>query len=297
MTTTVADGTVKEGAERIRVLGTLPFFAVHLACGLVFWTGVSWIALAVCALLYCTRSLAITGVYHRYFSHRTFKMGRRAQFVLATLGTMAVQKGPLWWAALHRHHHRYSDTPEDIHPPELGFWWSHVGWILSEKYEATRFEAIRDFAKYRELRWLNRYHLVPPISLAVVLFVGGALLGHFFPVLRTSGLQMLTWGFFVSTVLLWHGTFTINSLAHRLGRRRFATTDTSRNSWILAIITLGEGWHNNHHRYPSSERNGFYWWEVDVTHYVLKTLSWMGIVWDLREPPDHVYAEAARARA
>jgi stearoyl-CoA desaturase (delta-9 desaturase) len=292
MVVTTVPQPVADGAERIPLLGTLPFLGMHVACLLVIWTGASWIAAAVCVVLYAARSFGVTAVYHRYFSHRAFKMGRRAQFVLATLGTTALQKGPLWWAALHRHHHRHSDTPHDIHQSGRGFWWSHVGWILSDAYESTRFDAIRDFAKFRELRWLNRYHLVPPIGLAVALFVGGALLGRFAPVLHTSGLQMLTWGFFISTVLQWHGTFTINSLAHTLGRRRFATKDTSRNSWILAIITLGEGWHNNHHRFPSSERQGFYWWEIDATHYILKMLSWLGIVWDLRVPPAHVYAEA-----
>ena len=289
----VADWSAKDDAERIPVLGTLPFAGVHLACLLALWTGVSWVALATCLLLYGVRSFGITAVYHRYFSHRSFKTSRTAQFVLATLGTCALQKGPLWWAALHRHHHRYSDTPQDIHQSGRGFWWSHMGWILSDKYEATRFDAIRDFAKFRELRWLNRYHLLPPISLAVGLFCFGALLNSYLPSLHTTGLQMLAWGFFISTVLQWHGTFTINSLAHKLGRRRFATNDTSRNSWLLAIITLGEGWHNNHHRYPSSERNGFYWWEIDMTHYVLTAMSWLRIVWDLREPPPHVYAEAA----
>jgi stearoyl-CoA desaturase (delta-9 desaturase) len=282
-------------SERIPLLASLPFWGVHAACLLVIWSGVSWLALLVCALTYCARSFGITGVYHRYFSHRTFKMGRRMQFALATLGATALQKGPLWWAALHRHHHRHSDTPRDVHPPEKGFWWSHVGWILSSKYNATRFEAIPDFAKFRELRWLNKYHLVPPISLAVALFIAGALSNALFPQLGTSGLQLLTWGFFISTVLLWHGTFTINSLAHRLGKRRFATKDTSRNSWFLAIITLGEGWHNNHHRYPSSERNGFYWWELDVTHYLLKGMARLGVVWDLRTPPPYVYAEAEGA--
>jgi len=260
---------------------------------LVLWTGASWIAVLTCVLLYFIRMFGITAVYHRYFSHRTYKTSRPVQFMLALLGTSAVQKGPLWWAAHHRHHHRYADTEHDIHPPTVkGFWWSHVGWILSNKYLATKMDAIRDFAKFPELRFLNRFHLLPPISLAVGLFGIGWLLADYAPSLHTSGLQMLAWGFFVSTVLLYHGTFTINSLAHVFGRRRFATRDTSRNSLLLSLITLGEGWHNNHHRYPASERQGFYWWEIDVTHYVLKLLSLAGIVWDLRDPPGYIYAEA-----
>lgn len=276
---------------------SLPFWGVHAACLLAFWAGWSWIAVATCGLLYFVRMFGVTGVYHRYFSHRTYKTSRPMQFVLALLGTSAVQKGPLWWAANHRHHHRYSDTDQDIHSPgRQGFWWAHVGWIISSRYMATKMDAIRDFARFPELRFLNRYHVLPPIGLALVLFAVGAALHRHAPHLNTSGLQMLTWGFFISTTLLYHGTFTINSLAHVIGRRRFATKDDSRNNFVLSLITLGEGWHNNHHRYPSSERQGFYWWEVDVTHYILRVLAWLRLVWDLREPPPHVYAEARSRR-
>jgi stearoyl-CoA desaturase (delta-9 desaturase) len=282
--------------ERMQLLDSLPFWGVHAACLLAVWTGVSWVALVTCMLAYYLRMFGLTAVYHRYFSHRTYKTSRPLQFLLALLGTSAVQKGPLWWAAHHRHHHRYADTDRDIHPPTvMGFWWSHVGWILSNKYMATKMEAIRDFAKFPELRFLNRYHLLTPIALAAGMFGFGWLLHHYAPSLHTSGMQMLVWGFFVSTTLLYHGTFTINSLAHVFGRRRFATKDTSRNSFLLSLITLGEGWHNNHHRYPASERQGFYWWEIDVTHYILKVMSWTRLVWDLREPPLHIYAEAERA--
>ena len=277
-------------------LSSLPFWGVHAACLLVIWTSWSWIAVLTCVAMYGVRMFGITAVYHRYFAHRTYKTSRPVQFLLAVLGTSAVQKGPLWWAAHHRHHHRYADTDQDIHPPTvMGFWWSHVGWILSNKYVATKMDAIRDFAKFPELRFLNRYHLVTPITLAVKLFLFGWLLNHYSPRLQTSGLQMLTWGFFVSTTLLYHGTFTINSLAHVFGRRRFQTNDTSRNSFVLSLITLGEGWHNNHHRFPASERQGFYWWEVDITHYVLRVMAWMHLVWDLREPPAYLYAEAESA--
>lgn len=282
-----------DASERIPFVGSLPFWGVHAACLLVLWAGVSWVAVATCIALYYVRMFGISAVYHRYFSHRTYKTSRPVQFVLALLGTSAVQKGPLWWAALHRHHHRYADTEQDIHPPTVkGFWWSHVGWVLSNKYVATRMDAIRDFAKFPELRFLNRYHLLAPVGLAAGLFGLGWLLSGHAPSLHTSGLQMLTWGFFVSTVLLYHGTFTINSLAHVFGRRRFHTNDTSRNSFVLSLLTLGEGWHNNHHRYPASERQGFYWWEIDVSHYILKAMSWARIVWDLREPPRGLYAEA-----
>ena len=279
--------------ERTPFIASLPFWGVHAACLLVLWAGVSWVAVVTCIALYYVRMFGISAVYHRYFSHRTYKTSRPVQFVLALLGTSAAQKGPLWWAAHHRHHHRYADTEQDIHPPTVkGFWWSHVGWVLSNKYVATKMDAIRDFARFPELRFLNRYHLLAPISLAMALLGLGWLLGGYAPSLHTSGLQMLTWGFFVSTVLLYHGTFTINSLAHVFGRRRFHTNDTSRNSFVLSLLTLGEGWHNNHHRYPASERQGFYWWEIDVSHYILKAMSWAHIVWDLREPPLRLYAEA-----
>ena len=196
----------------------------------------------------------------------------------------SAQKGVLWWAGHHRWHHRYSDTEEDLHSPmRFGFWWSHVGWILSDTYDRTELNLIRDFAKYPELRWLDRHFLVPPVTLAVTLFLLG-------------GWGALVWGFFLSTVLLWHGSFTVNSLAHLFGRRRYPTADTSRNNWLLALITLGEGWHNNHHHYMASVRQGFFWWELDVTYYVLKVLAWMRIVWDLRLPPPHVlYPSEAEA--
>jgi stearoyl-CoA desaturase (delta-9 desaturase) len=279
--------------EKIDILGSIPFLAMHLACLLVFWSGTSWAAVVTCAGLLFIRMFAVTGGYHRYFSHRSYKTSRLFQFVLALLGTSAVQKGPLWWAAIHRHHHRHSDTPNDIHSPiAKGFWWSHVGWIVCKKYLATDLKAVPDLAKYPELRFLNRFHLLAPITLAVGLFGFGAGLNQVAPSLNTSGFQMVTWGFFVSTVLLWHTTYTVNSLAHVMGRRRFATSDDSRNSLLIALLTMGEGWHNNHHRYPASERQGFYWWEIDLTHYILKMLSWAGLVWELRTPPQQVYAEA-----
>ena len=282
--------------EKIEFRDSLPFWGVHAACLLAFWTGVSWTALITCVLAYYIRMFGVTAVYHRYFSHRTYKTSRPVQFALALLGTSAVQKGPLWWAAHHRHHHRHADTEKDIHPPTvMGFWWSHVGWILANKYMATKMDAIRDFAKFPELRLLNRYHMLPPVALGFGMFGFGWMLHHYAPSLHTSGAQMFIWGFCISTTLLYHGTFTINSLAHVFGRRRFDTKDTSRNSFLLSLITMGEGWHNNHHRFPASERQGFYWWEIDLTHYILKMMSWTHLIWDLREPPQYIYAEAEAA--
>jgi stearoyl-CoA desaturase (delta-9 desaturase) len=262
-----------DSRDRIDWLGAGPFLLVHVAALAAFFLPFGATELWLCAGLYLLRMFAITAGYHRYFSHRTFKTGRAFQFVLAVLAVSSVQKGILWWAGHHRDHHRDSDTERDIHSPvQSGFWWSHVTWILSRRHTETKLDRIRDFARFPELRWLDDWHLVPYIALCVALFaIGGA--------------PWLVWGGFVSTVLLWHGTFTINSLAHVIGSRRYETKDQSRNNWLLALITLGEGWHNNHHHYQSSVRQGFFWWELDVTYYVLRLLALCGLVWDLREPP------------
>jgi stearoyl-CoA desaturase (delta-9 desaturase) len=265
------------------------FLFMHLACLLVVWTGVSLVAVVTCLALYVVRMFAITAGFHRFFSHRTYKTGRIFQFVLAFAGTAAYQKGPLWWSAHHRRHHLNADTKNDLHSPQTqSFWQSHVGWFLSHDSQATQVKYISNLLKYRDLRFLDKYYSVPPVLLAVSMFLLGAALERYAPGLGTSSWQMLIWGFFISTVLLYHGTFTVNSLAHIWGSRRYATTDNSRNNLFVALITLGEGWHNNHHHYPSSERQGFFWWELDVSHYTLRALSWLGIVWDLRAPPAHL---------
>ena len=273
------------------------FWLVHLGCLAAIWTGVSWTAALVCAALYVIRMFAITGVYHRYFSHRTYKTSRFFQFFLAFLGTTSAQKGPIWWASHHRHHHKHSDTEEDVHPPLMyGVYWAHVGWVMSTEFVQTRLELMKDFLVFPELRWLERNHLLAPALLIVALLGLGWMCQAFFPGLHTGPFQMFTWGFCISTTLVYHGTFMINSAAHLFGSRRFQTGDESRNSLILALITLGEGWHNNHHRYPGSERQGFYWWEIDVSHYILVVLSKMGLIWDLRKPPERIYEEAEQNR-
>lgn len=277
----------------IAVLRSLPFLSVHLGCFLVFWAGFSWTALAVCVGSYFIRMFGITAGFHRYFSHRSFKTSRWFQTVLAFIGTSSAQMGPLWWAANHRHHHRYSDQEPDYHSPGLkGFMWAHFGWVLCPAYAKTNYKRISDFARYPELRWMNDYYIVPPFIWALGILVLGFLLEFFAPALNTNGFQLLVWGFFISTVLLYHGTFCVNSICHTFGSRRFHTKDQSYNNWLIALLTLGEGWHNNHHRYSSSERQGFYWWEIDISHYILKGLSWIGLVWELRRPPEHIYQEA-----
>jgi stearoyl-CoA desaturase (delta-9 desaturase) len=259
--------------HHFQYLHSVPFFAMHLLVLGVFLFPFSWKWVALCAVMYAVRMFGVTAGYHRYFSHRTYKLGRVSQFLMAWLAESSIQKGVLWWAAHHRHHHRYSDQAEDLHSPVRdGFWWSHVGWILSDRYMETRLDQIQDFAKFPELRWLNRYHLLPGIALGVSIFLIGGWAAFF-------------WGFVLSTVLLWHGTFTINSLSHVFGKPRYETTDTSKNNGILAVVTLGEGWHNNHHAYQYSTCQGFYWWEVDPTYYTLKALSWIGVVKGIRRPP------------
>ncbi|MUL38206.1 acyl-CoA desaturase [Gloeocapsopsis dulcis] len=278
---------------KIDIFSNIPFVLIHIGGLLIFWAGFSRVTLITCFILWFVRMFGITAGYHRYFSHRTYKTSRWFQFILAVLGNSSAQLDPLWWAAHHRHHHLHTDTQEDIHSPTVsGFWWSHMGWIVCPKYSQTNEQNIRDFARYPELRYLNRFPLIVPTLLAIALTATGLLLQYYLPQIKTNGLQMLAWGFFASTVLLYHSVFTINSLAHVFGTRRFDTVDSSRNNLLLAIITLGEGWHNNHHYYPASERQGFYWWEIDITHYILQLLAWLGIVWDLRTPPQKVYDES-----
>jgi stearoyl-CoA desaturase (delta-9 desaturase) len=283
MRTSVSVKKPKSTTENhIDFVKSLPFIGVHLTCLTAFLTGVSWNAVLLCISLYFIRMFAITAGFHRYFSHKTYHTSRPFQFVLALIGCSALQKGPLWWASHHRHHHQHSDQAEDVHSPELmGFWWSHVGWILCRKYEETDYNIIKDFARYPELYWLNRFHVLPGIGLAAGCFL-------------FASWQGLVWGFFISTVLLYHATFVINSLCHMFGKRRYQTTDTSRNSLILAVLTLGEGWHNNHHYYATSANQGFFWWELDVSYYALRLFSLFHLVWDLKNPPQHIL-DAARS--
>jgi stearoyl-CoA desaturase (Delta-9 desaturase) len=267
--------------QYIRVTSVL-FWAVHVAALLgVLYCGWSWHGLALAVASYFVRMFVVTAAYHRYFAHRSFKTSRWFQLLLALGAQSAAQKGVLWWASHHRWHHKYSDTPRDVHSAKLrGFWHSHIGWIVGEDWNETDTELVSDLAKYPELRFLDHASvaLLPTVALGLAfLFLGGV--------------QGLVWGFFVPTVLLWHGSFSINSLAHMFGRRPYATTDDSRNNWWLAILTNGEGWHNNHHHYQSSARQGFHWWQIDVTYYLLRLLAACGVIWDLRRPPAEVVAQ------
>lgn len=267
------------------ISATLPFVLAHVACFAAIWTGVPTDAVVLAVVLYVVRMFGATAGYHRYFSHRTFKTSRVGQFLLAFLAQTGSQKGILWWAAHHRVHHQLSDQPGDVHSPvQRGFFHAHVGWIFDPELTPTRWSRVRDLSRYPELRFLNRFWLLPPVTLALFC-------------LAFWGWPGLVVGFFWSTVALWHGVFTINSLAHVWGRRRFDTKDDSRNNALLAIITMGEGWHNNHHHHMLSTRQGFRWWEIDLTFYVLKVMSWFRLVWDLRAPPAELMRGPAPAIA
>ena len=278
-----------DGVAWLRIL---PFIGLHLACFSVFWVGYSHAALIALAVTYALRMFAITGFYHRYFSHKTFKTQRWVESLFGFIGAASAQRGPLWWAAHHRHHHRHSDTERDLHSPIHGFWRSHMGWFLRHEAFATDYAVIQDFAKRPFLRWLNRFDIVAPALLAVSLYVIGELLARYAPGLGTNGAQLLVWGFVLSTVLLFHVTVSINSVAHVWGSRRYATRDDSRNNGLLALLTFGEGWHNNHHHYPNSVRQGFYWWELDLTYLALRAMQALGLAWDLKPVPARVKAEA-----
>ncbi len=282
--------------DKVDWIRVMPFVFLHAGCLGVIWVGWSPVAVWSAVALYFIRMFAVTGIHHRYFSHKTYSTSRFGQFLLAVFAGTTVQRGSLWWAYHHRHHHLHSDGPEDAHSPHVhGFLWSHIGWITSRRNFPTDYTKIKDLAKFPELVWMNRFDLVVPILFAISIYFVGVGLEAFAPGLGTNGWQMLVWAFFVSTTVLFHGTACINSMAHLMGRRRFKTEDDSRNSFILAIITLGEGWHNNHHRYQSSTRNGFYWWEIDPTYYGLKVLSWTGFIWGLKDVPQSVLEEGARA--
>jgi stearoyl-CoA desaturase (delta-9 desaturase) len=279
----------REWSRGVALPRVLPFVILHLGCLGVLWVGWSPFAVGVAIAGYLVRGFFVTAFYHRYFSHRAFRTSRVVQFVFAVLGNSAVQRGPLWWASHHRNHHASADREDDPHSPhEHGLYWSHMGWLTSQHNFPTRLDLIQDFARYRELRLLERFDVVVPLLYAGGLFGLGAALAHWAPGLGTSGPQLLVWGFFVSTVILLHVTSLVNSASHWWGTRRFETKDGSRNNWWVAILALGEGWHNNHHRYPAAARQGFYWWEIDVTYYLLRCLAGLGIIWDLNPVPRHV---------
>ncbi len=264
--------------EKVNWVSSIPFLAFHVVAlvGTIMF-GITPIALVLFLFMVWGRIWFITAGYHRYFAHRSYRTSRAFQLFLAVGGVMCVQKGPLWWAGHHREHHRNSDDEDDVHSPLKGFWWSHVGWILCDKFSEPPIDRIKDFAKYPELRFVEKWNGTFAWLTALLCFLIGGWSGLFF-------------GFFMGTVVLWHNTFLVNSLAHVMGRRRYVTDDTSRNNVFIALTTLGEGWHNNHHYYQASARNGFFWWEIDLTYQSLRVLSWLKIVRDLKVPSAELLA-------
>jgi len=251
--------------------------------------GISWFAVIFMLNFYLVRMFAITAFFHRYLSHKTFQTSRPVQFIFLLIGTMSAQRGPLWWAAHHRYHHRFTDTAQDPHSSTHGFWYSHIGWFLNEQNVSTRKDAIKDWLKFPEIVWLDRFSLPVVLITAFIIYLLGEWLAVSHPSFGTSGPQLLVWGFVISTVLLIHATLCINSLAHLYGSRDFDTPDNSRNNLFLSILTLGEGWHNNHHYYAGSARQGFFWWQIDMTYYGLKLMSWCGLVWGIKPVPPKIY--------
>jgi stearoyl-CoA desaturase (delta-9 desaturase) len=269
----------------------IAFLIVHLLPLGALWTGATLFDWMVCGVLYVTRMFWVTGGYHRYFAHKSYSTSRWFQFVIAFMAQTTAQKGALWWASHHRHHHRHSDTPSDPHSMKLyGFWYSHVGWIVGPDFKETDYKIIGDYAKYPELVWLNKHYLVPPVVLAVFVTALGGIVngGSILAMFTTAGFSTLFVGFFLSTVILYHATFSINSIMHKFGTQRYESNDESKNSVWLALLTLGEGWHNNHHYYELSARQGFFWWEIYITYYILRGLAAVGLIWDLKGVPSHI---------
>lgn len=273
-------------SERVAWVRVLPIALLHvIALGGIFIFDLTMLDVCVALFLYAIRMFAITGFYHRYFSHKTFKTGRTNQFIWAAIAASSGQRGPLWWAAHHRQHHRSTEDDLDPHNARKGFWWSHIQWFLCDKHFATQTALAKDLARYPELVWLDRFDAAAPAFLALLVYLFGLFVEAAFPEAGTSALQMLFWGFLISTLVLLHVTLSINSLAHRFGSRTFDTDDDSRNSFWLALLTFGEGWHNNHHHYCGSTRQGFSWWQIDISYFLLKMMERLGLVWDIREPP------------
>lgn len=272
----------------------LPFILIHLGAFSVIWLGANAVVVTAAIVLYFSRVFFLTAFYHRYFSHRAFKANRFWQFVFAVCGLTAIQRGPLWWAAHHRRHHLHADGEEDAHSPLRGIWWSHFGWFTCARNFRTHYGVIPDFAKYPELVFLNRFDWIVPVLFLVSLYGVGEWLAVARPEYGVSGWQMVAWCGFLSTVAVYHATFCVNSLCHLLGKRPFKTDDHSRNNWLVALFTFGEGWHNNHHRFPGSARQGFLWWQIDVSYYLLRLMEWLRIIRDLKPVPGKVLLEINR---
>jgi stearoyl-CoA desaturase (delta-9 desaturase) len=281
--------------DRIEWARLVPFGLMHVGALCAPLVGWSPVAVLTAIALYALRMFGITAFYHRFLSHRAFTASRPLVFFGSLLATAAAQRGPLWWAAHHRKHHRHSDDPADAHSPKQhGFWWSHVGWFTTRRNFRTDHQQVRDLCRYPELVLLDRFDVLAPFGLAALLYASGELMAVTAPQLSTNGLQMLVIAFCLSTTAVFHATSAVNSLGHVFGSRAYPTRDDSRNSLLLALLTFGEGWHNNHHHCPGSARQGFRWWQVDLTWYLLRLLALAGLVRDLRQLPARVVAAGGR---
>jgi stearoyl-CoA desaturase (delta-9 desaturase) len=272
----------------LKTITMVVFWVVQVSALLVFVVPFSAGYIGLWAVSHFLRAVGLTLAFHRYFAHRAFQMNRVARFVWACIGTAAMQKGPLWWAGHHVNHHRFADREGDPHSPMIsGVYYAHIGWFLNDAkhnvIEASN-PVIRDFSKAPEILWLDRLFFVPPILLALAIYLAG-------------GMPWLVWGFCLPTVTLAHATFAINTVNHLFGSRRFDTIDESRNNVVTALFAAGEGWHNNHHRYQRAARNGFYWWEFDPTWYVIRLMEMVGLAWDVQPVPARIYVEARAIRA
>jgi stearoyl-CoA desaturase (Delta-9 desaturase) len=267
-----------------------PLLCLHLACAFVFVVGVSRVAVAAFALTAVAQIFGITTGYHRLLTHQSFKTTRVFQFLLAMLGVLAAQNGPLWWVSHHRHHHQHADKDGDAHSPRVSFFWGHMGWLFSTKCLLIRRHLVADLERLAEMRLLEKYYYVVVIAYGLVMYAAGEIWQRVDPAAGVTGAQLLVWGSIVSTVFAYHAIWSANSIGHRFGSRRFPTRDDSRNNWLVSLITLGDGWHHNHHYCPYSARHGFRWWEIDVNYWILRVLEALGLVWGLKLPPKRVYS-------
>ena len=237
----------------------------------------NWKAFFVCLFLWwLTGGIGICLGYHRYFTHRSFDTPRWIQYLLAFFGTMAGEAGPIKWVAAHRYHHTYSDDAErDPHSPRNGFWWSHMSWLFNREEFLAKYDSYKkyapDMAKDPVIRFLDKYHYLSIFMLAALLYALG-------------GWPFIAWGIFLRAILVYHSTWLVNSASHVWGYRSFKTEDLSRNNWWVALLTFGEGWHNNHHAFQRSARHGFRWWEVDATYITIRIMGLLGLAHHIQVP-------------
>jgi fatty-acid desaturase len=245
----------------------------HLAAvaALFFW---SWPAVITAVVLYWVGgSLGIGMGYHRLLTHRGYKVPKAVEYFLTTCGTLALEGGPIQWVVTHRIHHAHTDRAGDPHTPRDGGWWAHIGWILwgtaQNHDQATLERYAPDLIKDRFYRLLNRFYYVPLIVVGVLLFAFG-------------GWGVMLWGVFLRSVLAFHATWLVNSATHLWGKTRFETGDDSRNTWWVALVTFGEGWHNNHHAHPTSARHGLHWYEIDLNWLGIRVLQLLGLAYNIK---------------